>query len=570
MSPSIYSRGQSCTEFFNAHELVLARETSVALDEKYRPRYNKKKKTFKLYDGRLGTIVFPHLKGEGTNLTNRVRKELKKTIKDKKLTKGFYDPKYLFDTLEGFYSEDKFKMNNNPSFLKAKEIVAKQIVPKEHLKPIQVHKGMDLRDALSTLNTSAGFKFYGKKKKFVKSYMVREALRIKEDVKSGKSLMKIEVQPYIAITRSQLPAMSTKLKYVRPVDESGNVKYKGRLVWCEDAAMVLFEAQYARPLIDYCAQNWANIAMGKSPEQIRSVMCEISEDFGYWYSTDFSKYDSSVPAGLIRHAFDIVKLCFEERYHRELDLICTKFIHADILMPDMNIYHVDKGIKSGSYFTQIIGSIVNALMLETFLQHKFNVYDKKTDCLNLRDDIDVCLNLSNGKRAYMFMGDDNIFGCRVSINYAAFARFVHNNFGMNINIEKSDKGIKGIPVSFLKRDWTRNGEYRDEVDLLGNMLHPERKRTYKNYSPYHILFGYFMTYRGSMERLGFSLKQILKGMRESEFGIEAFYNMNREELPGSVAALKYSNIDAFEELVESLIEEAERDYEGIWSDRSIA
>lgn len=566
-------RGQSCASYFNAQTTpALARETKVALDEKYLPRYRKAKKPFKLYDGIGGSVMFPHLKAQGTNLANRVRKECKKAIKDKKLTKGFYDPAYLFKTLEGFYTEDRKDPINNPAFKRAKERLMKDVVPEVPLVPAEVKWGMNIRQNLTTLNTSAGFKFYGKKKKAVQSYMIRRALEMKEDVKSGKSFYKIPTEPFIAITRSQLPATSTELKYVRPMKD-GKVDYKGRLVWCMDAAMVLFESQYARPCINYMSQNWTNIAMGKKPEEIRSICCEMSEDFLYWYSSDYSKYDSTVPACLIRHAFDIIKACFDERYHREIDFISMKFINGDILMPDGNIYSVKKGIKSGSYFTQIIGSLVNALMLLTFMEQRFTEFEKRKAKQESRMEYDMeasfGLHSRPGIYAYMVMGDDNVFALRFKLNYHAFASYVNRMFGMNINVQKSDVGEKGQPINFLKRLWTRDGEFRDEVDLVINFLHPERRRTYKNYSPYHVLFGYFITYRGSMERLGFSLKGLLKGMNESGFGIECFKHMPREELPGSIASLKYSNVEAFNELIDYYVEEAERDYYEIWQDRAI-
>ena len=572
-NPIPEGRGQSVKDFFSksSNVLSLARETSKALTEKYLPRYEKKKKTFKLYDGIMGMVLFPHLKAQTSKLADKVRSELKKCIADKKYTKGFYDPAYLFKTLSGFFTKDTDSQASHPCFIKAKQMLINDIKPREFLEPLLLSKDMDVKVNLSKTSTSAGFKFYGRKKKHVESYMIRRAMEIWKQIESGVSHFKIDVEPFIALTRAQIGAASNSLKYVRPVDENGNVKYKGRLVWCMDAAMVLVESVFARPLINYLAEAWPNISMGKTPEQIRNMCVEMSEEFKVWFSIDFEKYDSSVPAWLIREAFDIVKSCYNPIWHRYIDFICVKFINASILMPDGRIYTVKKGIKSGSYFTQIIGSLVNALMLYTFMIHKFEIHELERKEANpdyIPQTLEECFIMKNGAKACQFMGDDNAFALKCDLDFGAYIKFVKALFGMNINGDKSTKGKQGEPVDYLKRKWTRFGEFRDEVDLMCNLMHPERKRTYENYSPWHVLFGYYMTYRGSMERLGFSLKLIVDKMRDSEFGIEAFYHLEREELPGAIAALKYSNVDEFVQLVDALILEAEREYVDIWEDEA--
>ena len=570
-NPELQGRGQSCAEYFDSNALALASETRDALSRKYLARYKKAKKTFKLYDGEMGNIVFPHLKNENTKFTDQVRKELKRSISDKKYTKAFYNPKHLFDTLEGFYGEDRKGISNNKYVIQAVSLIADLIKPEQWLDPALVSEDMDLMENLTTLNTSAGFKFYGKKKKHVSRYMVRESIRIWDEISSGKNFFAIDVQPYIALTRCQIGSASVKLKYVRPVNDKGETKYKGRLVWCEDAAMVLFESIFARPLINYLAVHWDNISMGKSPEYLRDFACNISEQMSVWFSNDYEKYDSTVPAALIRLAFDIIKECFAPEYHRYIDFICTKFIHADIMMPDGNIYHVDRGIKSGSYFTQIIGSLCNAIMVFAFMLHKYDKIEEQRAERNpnyYKFKMEDCFKLNDGRWACQFMGDDNLFGVKGDFDLKAFRNYVNKVFGMKINLDKCARGKRGEPCDYLKRKWTRLGEIRDEVDLMVNLMHPERKRTYENYSPWHVLFGYFMTYRRSMERLGFSLYQIISGMKNSKYGIEAFYDMKREELPGAIAALKYSNIEEFTHLVDALIREAESEYMTIWEDRA--
>lgn len=568
-------RGLTMAEYFSKPNVSsLTKSTAMALEKSYRSRYGKESKTYKLYDGTMGTELFAILKlmSKRYPKNKKIRRALKEAIKDKQLTKAFYKPSLLFKTLEGFYSSDTRSRESDPYFQRAKERLMEMIIPDRLLNPMEIKRGMDLRQNLTTMNTSAGFNHYGQQKKDVKRYMIESGLELKQKVASGKSFWKIPVPPYLALTRSQLGTLAEDLTYIRPVDENGEIKYKGRLVWCLDAAMVLFESQYARPLINYLGYHWPNIAMGKSPEELRGLLCNMSEQMTNWYSTDYSKYDSTLPAWLIRACFDIIKMCFDEEHHREIDFICTKFIHADILMPDMKIYHVDKGVKSGSYFTQVIGSMCNALILLTFLEHKYDKHTRKTlGRLSVGEKtVDSVLRLPDGRYAFSILGDDNAFAIRDNFDYSAFKGYVNKVFGVKINVDKSEIGKCGQPISYLRRTWTRFGEWRDPADLMINIMHPERARKYENYSPWHIIFGYFITYRRAMEEMGFSASMIVSKMKESPFGIEALDKVRREELPGALASIRHTDYGLYRALVDNAFALAESEYVDRWKDLAIA
>ena len=559
-------RGESMASYFSKPNVPsLASETALDIEAKYFSKYGKEKKLYKAYDGIMGEPVFYVLKKMSKRYPNnkKIRRALIDAIKDKKLTKAFYNPDLLFQTLEGFYTPDSRSRVNDPYFKMAVNKLREMIIPDQKLKPSIIHSGMDVRENLTTINTSAGIGNYGKKKKHVLNYMITKGLELKQEIASGKPLSKIKTLPYIAITRSQLGTLAKDNMYIAPLDEDGNYKYKGRLVWCEDAAMVLFESQYARPAINYLAEAWPNIAMGKAPDKLRSHLCLMSESMHYWYSSDYEKYDSTLPAWLLRTAFDLIKEMFDEQYHREIDFICKEFVHAAILMPDKQVYTVNKGVKSGSYFTQIIGSICNALIMFTFLFHKFEKHDKQ-DGVSLETN----MTMPDGNLACSFMGDDGVIALQVSVDTKAMSDYVKCVFGVVINPSKTTKGRKGQPIEYLKRSWTRDGEWRDPADILIHLMHPERRRLYKNYSPWHILFGMWMTYRVAFEEMGFSGRYIVSKMKETPFGVEALENVEREELPGALAALKYTDFDTYQAMVDAAIEfaAAEEDYAELWEE----
>lgn len=69
------------------------------------------------------------------------------------------------------------------------------------------------------------------------------------------------------------------------------------------------------------------------------------------------------------------------------EIIEDYFIHTPIVMPDHHIYYGKKhGVPSGSYFTQIVDSIVNVIIAGT-ISAKFNMYINKSDIYVLGDDL---------------------------------------------------------------------------------------------------------------------------------------------------------------------------------------
>ncbi len=80
---------------------------------------------------------------------------------------------------------------------------------------------------------------------------------------------------------------------------------------------------------------------------------------------DYSKFDSSVQPWLIDVAFDILKQnilfrgAMEEAYENSLHYFKTR----PIVIPDGRMRLKRMGIPSGSYFTQLVGSVVNYITM---------------------------------------------------------------------------------------------------------------------------------------------------------------------------------------------------------------
>nr|UGZ04791.1 RNA-dependent RNA polymerase [Saccharomyces cerevisiae cryspovirus 1] len=81
-----------------------------------------------------------------------------------------------------------------------------------------------------------------------------------------------------------------------------------------------------------------------------------------WMNLDFSSFDSTVSAYLIRIAFQVVEelMDLSDLEKSMLDELMTYFIHTPLSYYN-SVEYKHRGIPSGSGFTQLIGSIVNML-----------------------------------------------------------------------------------------------------------------------------------------------------------------------------------------------------------------
>lgn len=308
--------------------------------------------------------------------------------------------------------------------------------------------------------------------------------------------------------------------------DSSEIKYKDRLVWGLDAATVAVESQYAIPLVNWFSQNVQFYAGGKTPDEIRNLVNNSRMRSTFWYSLDFSQFDQTIPAWLIKHVFYLLRKFYSgDVCHRELKWIENNFINTAIVKFDGTVVVKDHGIPSGSNFTQLVGSMANALVILTYL---FSKADGKSDAVKTRY-VRSDLHVTTNNCGMLTMGDDNLFFSRNGIDVAEMSSYVKRNFGMTIHPDKTVSGGRQQRPTFLKREWSVDGEYRDLLDVFINVIHPERERSYKDYSPYHILYGLYLTYR-----LGFpkSMERQLVTLMENNGGIERLRDLKGRGMPG--------------------------------------
>lgn len=405
----------------------------------------------------------------------------------KEVTKRFYDPYDTFGSLEHYGDPSGRSYSRNRFFRMARsKLVEAMGIDNHSFTPINVDH-VEIGQVFTNKTTSAGAVASGSK---VKNWdtILDTAKRMLGMIKRGVPFSQIWM-PAMPFHRSQLHDLS---------DGDGfnlNYKKKNRLIWGVDASTVLIEALFARPLINYVKDSWFGYAGGKDPATLRYNIRMSSIDRDHWYSTDYSKFDQTIPDWLIHECFSIIRECYSSSYDPILRWIEYNFINTKLALPNGKILQVHKGIPSGSHFTQLVGSMANYLMMLTYLYHHYSQVCGSNDVHVLDGYVESYLGSTNvGSNLRMFvMGDDNLFFLREPIKLDDVSSYVHTVFGVIINVDKTVEGHDSKP-KFLSRYWLGNGEDRDQIDLVLNLILPERIRDYDGYSPVDILFSLWFTF----------------------------------------------------------------------------
>lgn len=207
--------------------------------------------------------------------------------------------------------------------------------------------------------------------------------------------------------------------------------HKVRAVWGYPATMTFGEAVFARPLIE---------AYKEMPDYIKPIaygfettnggmkkVCRRFSPYTKFAVLDFKSFDKKVPAWLIDIAFDIllenIDLAsyqdhgFADARRMLIMFFYTKkyFIETVVRISTGDRYKKTSGITSGSYFTQLVGSVVNCILI--------NWISLRTDGV-IPDDS-------------LFMGDDSLIVTR-SLWNIDFCQQIMRSVGMELNMEKTD------------------------------------------------------------------------------------------------------------------------------------
>lgn len=268
---------------------------------------------------------------------------------------------------------------------------------------------------------------------------------------------------------------------------------KTRLVWGFPYSMTVIEGLVAKPLLDEFKGGNTPMAFAMTTGALGTKLRVAAYHREWAYSLDMSQFDATISSSLIHIAFKIIRTWYNlndvepvsgKTVKDIFDIIEKYFIHTTIVMPDGNIYYgKDHGVPSGSYFTQIIDSIVNTIIGGT---------------------ISARFNLNVDKKELFVLGDDLLMWSNRKISLEVISKYANETFGVRMHgSEKSEIYHYDDVVHYLGRDWDNGLPTLDEQKVLQRMLYPESYRKYekdpqrRTRQLHMMLLAYAATYRSA-------------------------------------------------------------------------
>lgn len=342
-----------------------------------------------------------------------------------------WDTLYLYD--QGFNADINYFMKD-VNFKRAINLAFKRFGSGGR-KLVPVVEEVDLYNCIHK-DTSAGLPYMTRKDEaFPASYQ-----RFK-DIKKGKKAF----NPCLCQFRTQ-----------RKLDLHGKPVGKTRNVFAYPLDATLFESQYFYPLQEVYLKK-------RTPYIAGLWRCDLGcrLDSGltgkFIYEFDFSKFDTSVPRGLIRVCFNIIKTWYDIEYHKDIDKIFQYFINTPIVMPDGHLYvGKSKGVPSGSCFTQIVDSIVN-FIITMAASFRFNMRVNWYNC--------------------HFVGDDGIFTSDKDVDFGSISQYL-SHFGFNLSPSKSRKISAKEEFHFIGFYYKKGIPHKPLDEVITGMTYPERPRKF--------------------------------------------------------------------------------------------
>jgi len=238
--------------------------------------------------------------------------------------------------------------------------------------------------------------------------------------------------------------------------QHGEEGEKERLVWGYPQSMTILEALFAVPLIERFLRWRTPMVIGLRRYELDARLTQV-EHGDLRYCFDYSRFDSRARAMLISKAMHMLRSHFGPMSD-DLNVIWDKlvwyFIHTPIIMPDGHIWKKHRGVPSGSFFTQLVDSIIN--------------YIAVCYC-NIR------LSSGNGpeQEAVLVLGDDSVMRGNT---YAPLRRWaeVMMELGIVLNVDKSLIARDFEDVHFLGHTWEKGVVNRPQQEIAKRLAFPER------------------------------------------------------------------------------------------------
>ncbi|AAT48886.1 putative RNA-dependent RNA polymerase [Gremmeniella abietina RNA virus MS2] len=304
-------------------------------------------------------------------------------------------------------------------------------------------------------DTAAGVSFMGKKKGEVMEEIYHEARwlghRLKQNGKARFDPRQMRFPPALAGQRGGMSERDAP---------------KTRLVWVYPAEMLVVEGQYA-PVMYRAFMDQPDTPMlnGASSQRLYTEWLVGRREGETLYGLDFSSFDTKVPSWLIRVAFDILRQNIEwetwqgekvskrdrQKWRNVWDGMVWYFINTPILNPDGRMFRKRRGVPSGSWWTQMVDSVVNYILVEYL-----------TECQGVE------------ARGLRVLGDDSAFRSPVEFSLEQ-AQSDCEPTGMILKPEKCEKTEDPSDFKLLGTTYRECHPHRDTNEWFKLALYPESR-----------------------------------------------------------------------------------------------
>nr|ASU63844.1 putative RNA-dependent RNA polymerase [Pepper cryptic virus 1] len=296
-------------------------------------------------------------------------------------------------------------------------------------------------------SSSAGYNYTGRKgliggENHSRAISIAKAVlwsAIKDDGEGIEHVIRTSV-PDVGYTRTQLTDLLEKTKV--------------RQVWGRAFHYILLEGLVAYPFIQTVMSHKTFIHAGQDPLiSVPRLLSDVALNSKWIYSLDWSQFDATVSRFEIHAAFDIIRSYVDfPNYETEQAFEITRqlFVHKKVAAPDGYIYESHKGIPSGSYYTSLVGSIINYLRINYLWR----------------------LLTGHPPQQCHTLGDDSLVGDNSYVNPQAIEEAA-NKLGWHFNPDKTQYSTVPEEITFLGRTYVGGLNKRDLTKCIRLLVYPE-------------------------------------------------------------------------------------------------
>nr|AXA52551.1 putative capsid [Linepithema humile partiti-like virus 1] len=277
----------------------------------------------------------------------------------------------------------------------------------------------------------------------------------------------------ISFSRRHIPLPDVCLFARAQVCEYGTSKI--RATWGYPFDVYIEEARFFYPILDYVSSDKCKFPVAYGLEMANGAMAEIERVAKRLNCKsiimDWKSFDKTIPPWLIRDSFALIAEMIDMSHVRDVEgkvwpvrenrsrkrwkRLVDYFVETPIRTSKGERFLVTGGVPSGSCFTNIIDSIVNAIVTRY-------IHYQTTGELPL---------------AEVYLGDDSVTFTNQMVNLDDMTRLADDKFGMIINPKKSFITTNRRNIHFLGYYNFEGLPFKPQDTLIASFIAPERTRT---------------------------------------------------------------------------------------------